>query len=266
MNKKGIVFFDVDGTLIDWRKGIYSPTKTTKEAINKLKENGYLTVLATGRPKSSITEEIEALGLNGYIASNGAYAEIENEVIFNECINNEKLKDLLYFLEENEIVYILEGQEKNYVLDVNNEKVKYLIDKANLGIDSFTENWTKENVKVSKIIAIGKNENSYNIVCEKYKEKEFAFMSNQFGDTFEIYIAKYTKGYGVEHLLERLDISKDHAYAFGDGENDIEMFQAIKYGIAMGGYHKDLEPHAFDFTEDVENEGIYKGLKKLELI
>ena len=34
----------------------------------------------------------------------------------------------------------------------------------------------------------------------------------------------------------------------------------------MGGYHKKLEPYAYDFTEDVENEGIEKGLIKLGLI
>lgn len=266
MNSKGIVFFDVDGTLIDWTKGIYAPTKTTKEAINKLKENGYLTVLATGRPKNSITDEIADLGLNGYIASNGAYAEIENEVMFNECIDNKKLKDLLDFLEENNIVYILEGQEKNYVLDIDDEKVRDLVTRANLRIENFTEDWTKETVKTSKIIAIGNDENSYGLVCDKYREEGFAFMANQFGDTFEIYVSKYTKGYGVEHLLEKLGISREKAYAFGDGENDIEMFQVVKHGIAMGGYHEGLEPHAFDFTEDVENEGIAKGLKKLELI
>ncbi|WP_373205829.1 HAD family hydrolase [Clostridium tertium] len=266
MNNKGIVFFDVDGTLIDWRKGIYTPTNATKEAINKLKANGYLTVLATGRPKSSITNEIVDLGLNGYIASNGAYAEIENELIFNECINNKKLEDILSFLEENDIVYILEGQENNYVLDINNEKVRDLVIKANLGIENFTEDWEKDTVKTSKIIAIGKDINSYKLVCDKYKDEGLAFMANQFGDTFEIYVSKYTKGYGVDHLLEKLGIDRENAYAFGDGENDIEMFQVVKHGIAMGGYHKGLEEHAFNFTEDVENEGIAKGLKKLELI
>lgn len=266
MNNKGIVFFDVDGTLIDWTKGIYAPTKNTKEAINKLKENGYLTVLATGRPKNSITNEIEDLGLNGYIASNGAYAEIESKVIFNECIDNKKLKDVLNFLEENNIVYILEGQEKNYVLDINNEKVIDLVTRANLGIENFTEDWDKETVKTSKIISIGQDENSYKLVCDKFKGEGLAFMANQFGNTFEIYVSKYTKGYGVEHLLEKLGIDRENAYAFGDGENDIEMFQVVKHGIAMGGYHKGLEAHAFDFTEDVENEGIEKGLKKLELI
>ena len=54
MENKGVVFFDVDGTLIDWTKKIYAPTKATKAAIEKLRDNGYLTILATGRPMNII--------------------------------------------------------------------------------------------------------------------------------------------------------------------------------------------------------------------
>lgn len=267
MENKGIVFFDVDGTLIDWTKEIYEPTKSTKNSILKLRENGYLTILATGRPKNCIDEEILNLGLNGYIASNGAYAEMDNKTLFNETLDNKEIKILLDFLEENNVVYMLEGQEYNYVLDINNEKISNLIKKANLNINNFREDWDKETVQVSKIIAVAYDDESFDLVCDRFSKEGYAFMSNlSNGGLFEIYKSKYTKGYGVEHLLNLLGISKEDAYAFGDGENDIEMFQEVKYGIAMGGYHEKLEEYAYDFTEDVANEGIEKGLKKLGLI
>lgn len=267
MNNKGIVFFDVDGTLIDWTKEIFTPTKATKSAIEKLRENGYLTILSTGRPKNCIDEGIVDLGLSGYIASNGAYAEIDNKILFNECLDNKELMTLLDFLEANKVIYMLEGQEFNYVQDINNEKIRSVINKANLNINYFKDKWDRETVKVNKIIAVAYDEKSFDLVCERFKEEGYAFMSNiSNGGLFEIYKAKYTKGYGVEHLLNLLDISRDHAYAFGDGENDIEMFQAVKHGIAMGGYHEKLEPYAYDFTENVANEGIEKGLIKLGLI
>ena len=46
---QGAVFFDADGTLIDGPSGIFAPTEKTKEAIAQLREQGFLTVLATGR-------------------------------------------------------------------------------------------------------------------------------------------------------------------------------------------------------------------------
>lgn len=265
---KGIVFFDVDGTLIDVKKGIESPTNSTKESINKLKENGYLTLIATGRPKNSIGEDLTGLGVDGYVTSNGSYAELDGKVIFNECIDNSLLKDLLDFLEENNLSYMLEGQEKNYIKDFEDKKIMNLIKTYYSNLEGFSIDWDKDKVKINKIIAIINDENSFDLVNDKYSKLGFAtqVVVTKCGPQLEIFNGKYTKGYGVTHLLESFNIDKNISYAFGDGENDIEMFQAVKYSMAMGGYDKGLEAYASNFTENVENEGITKGLENLGII
>ena len=49
MNKyKGVVFFDYDGTTVDEVDNIATATPKTVESLNKLKENGYLTMLCSG--------------------------------------------------------------------------------------------------------------------------------------------------------------------------------------------------------------------------
>jgi len=266
MNKKGIVFFDVDGTLIDWTKGISKPTESTKKSIKKLKENGYITMLATGRPKNSINEDLLSLDLDGYIGSNGAYIEIDDKVLLNESLDNKLLREILEFFEENNIRYFLEGQEKNYVRDLKDKILVDFVANASLGIDNFTEDWDKDTVKVGKLIVLGESEKEYKITSERFKGYDIAYMNNAAFGAFEMFDPKYTKGHAVARLLETLNINRDNSYAFGDGENDVEMFQIVKHGIAMGGYHKKLEQYAYDFTEDVENEGITKGLEKLGLI
>lgn len=266
MNKKGIVFFDVDGTLINWSKGITSPTEMTKESIKKLQDNGYLTFIATGRPKNLINEELKDLNTDGFICSNGAYVEMNNEVLLNEHLENSKLKKLLKCLKELNIGYMLEGQEKNYILDEDNKFLMDFIQEANLDIKNFSTDWDIDTVKVSKVIAMGENKESYNKVYEKCSKEGFAFTRSYKEEIFEINDEKFSKGYGVTKVLEKLDISRDKAYAFGDGDNDIEMFQVVKHGIAMGEHYKGLEEVAFDITENVENEGITKALIKHGLI
>lgn len=54
--------------------------------------------------------------------------------------------------------------------------------------------------------------------------------------------------------------------AFGDGENDIEMLQAVKYGIAMGNANYSLKQIAEFVTLDVDNDGIVHALKKYNLL
>lgn len=262
---KGVIFFDVDGTLIDCANGIKVPTKKTKEAIKKLKQSGYLTILATGRPMSFVNKELLNLELDGYIASNGSYAKIEDEIIFDYPIENSKLAELVEYFHENKIEYILEGQEASYVLNLDGDNIKSIIKDADLGDNCFIDKWDVETVKTNKIVVALTDENMYKVIQEKYKDK-YAFMSHPGGKSFEIYVGKYTKGYGIEQLIKKLEINQENTYAFGDGENDVEMFQVVKHGIAMGGYHARLEEHAYDFTENVENEGIYQGLKKLKLI
>lgn len=261
---KGVVFFDVDGTLIDCAKGINVPSEKTRDAIKKLKESGYLTILATGRPMSFVTEELLSLGLEGYIASNGSYAEIDGEIIFDYPIENIKLTELLDYFDDNEMDYVLEGQKESYVLDLTREKVVEIIRSANLDEGIITDNWNRKSVRTNKVVVVTDGD-VFNKVYELYKD-DYAFMMHPGGKSFEMYIGKYTKGYGIEQLIKKLGINQEDTYAFGDGENDIEMFQFVKHGIAMGGHHERLKEHAYDFTENVENEGIYEGLKKLKLV
>ena len=37
----------------------------------------------------------------------------------------------------------------------------------------------------------------------------------------------YTKGTACEYLYQKLNIPKENTYAFGDGENDIEMLHLV---------------------------------------
>lgn len=271
MRNKGIVFFDVDKTLIDWKEGILSPTEGSRQAIKALKENGYLVFLATGRPKNLVDESIRNLSLDGYIYSNGACAEINSEILFNECLDNNELKEIVEFLEENKISYFLEGQEQNYLcknkFERSTEKLMDLMEKIELDKERILKDWNVEEIKVNKIIAIPHDNKSVLITKDKLIKNGYAIMDEtEKSGAFEIYNSKYTKGYGVKKVLELLNIDKEKSYCFGDGENDLEMFQEVQYPIAMKGYYEKLALYAYDYTEDVKNEGIQKGLKKLGLI
>ena len=222
-NLKGIVFFDVDGTLIDCGKGLYKPSNKTKEAIKKLKENGYLTILATGRPMSFVDDGLKELELDGYIASNGTYIELNNDV------------------------------------------AKKMVENFSLPEESFTGDWTEEELSANKLVIVDNNKDDFKDIFERFKD-EFVFMQHPGHSSYDMYRRGCTKAHGIEHLINELDLSDKDTYAFGDGENDIEMFQRVKYGIAMGDAHETLIPHAYKQTENVPNEGIYKALLELGLI
>jgi hydroxymethylpyrimidine pyrophosphatase-like HAD family hydrolase len=57
-----------------------------------------------------------------------------------------------------------------------------------------------------------------------------------------------------------------HTYAFGDSANDIDMLKFVKYGIAMENSSSEILEMVKYKTDNIENDGIYKGLKQFKLI
>ena len=84
---KGVVFFDYDGTTVDEVDEIKTATPTTVESLNKLKENGYLTMLCSGRTQRFLEMDIDKF--MGAITCNGSHTEVEGEVIRDICIPDE---------------------------------------------------------------------------------------------------------------------------------------------------------------------------------
>ena len=119
-------------------------------------------MLATGRPRNGMNEDLISLGFDGYIGSNGAYIEMNNKVLLDESLDKELLKEILDFLEENKITYMIEGQAKNYVADLKDKKLVEFISDASLGIENFTEDWDRETVKAVKIIVLGNQKRKRN--------------------------------------------------------------------------------------------------------
>ena len=65
------------------------------------------------------------------------------------------------------------------------------------------------------------------------------------------------KGMAVAKILDFYHFSREEAMAFGDGNNDIEMLQAVGRGIAMENASSELKAAADDICGDVADDGIY---------
>lgn len=72
-----------------------------------------------------------------------------------------------------------------------------------------------------------------------------------------------SKGDGVARLLKEVRMTTKHACAFGDGENDIEMFQLVKYSVAVSNAKPKLKQIATYITDSNENSGVAKALLKI---
>ncbi|NRG48280.1 HAD hydrolase family protein, partial [Bacillus sp. CRN 9] len=71
---------------------------------------------------------------------------------------------------------------------------------------------------------------------------------------------------GIKEMIKRLQLDLEDVYAFGDGLNDIEMLEASGTGVAMGNAFDVVKEAADIVTDHVNEDGIWKGLKQLNLI
>lgn len=78
----------------------------------------------------------------------------------------------------------------------------------------------------------------------------------------EVMPCEVTKASGLRLLGESLGIQPAEMMAFGDGENDIDMLQYVRLGIAMGNGLDSVKKAAFDVTDTNNAGGIEKALRK----
>jgi HAD superfamily hydrolase (TIGR01484 family) len=75
-----------------------------------------------------------------------------------------------------------------------------------------------------------------------------------------------SKARGIHDVLEALNIGIENAIAFGDGLNDIEMFNSVGFAVAMGNGEDELKVLADFVTKSVKEDGILYALEQLEII
>lgn len=89
------------------------------------------------------------------------------------------------------------------------------------------------------------------------KDVENAKIAAWWDRAVDIIPASGGKGIAVEKMLEFYGIDKSDSMAFGDGNNDIEMFRAVGTGVAMANASARLQAAATAHCRDVKEDGIY---------
>lgn len=263
MHYSGAVFFDYDGTLADEKNNLYYPTIETKESIEKLINKGFLVCLATGRAKCYIPDT--GINFNGYIASNGAYAEADGKPVYTKPINSQSVKKLITELDKQNIYYSFENQEYFFAKDMYAEKFRAMLTNFNISSEKLRSIDKIDYNTICKGIFAFDTDEQFNMLCKMFKG-EIVFDRHREFNSCDASAYGTNKGTGVKKLIETLQIPYENTYAFGDGTNDIGMLKNVAHGVAMGISAKEVYEVAEFTTDTVVNEGVTKALKHYNLI
>ena len=74
-------------------------------------------------------------------------------------------------------------------------------------------------------------------------------------------IVPMVKGEGVRRMIAHYGMEPADVVVFGDGYNDLSMFNPEWLNIAMGNAREELKAAADYITADCNNDGIYEACK-----
>lgn len=272
-NQYKIIFIDIDGTLVDDQKQI---PQENIEVIKKLKEKGIISVLCSGRPAMEVRQfSKQSVATPYFIAAGGAIVQdFEKEIeIFKKEISKESAIKIVKIARKYQIYNVMAllkrivVEKTKYKINAIGRKEETIVENLENVIKTSTEpilqftldNFNKEELEkprkeITKISDIYVGPIDVFIEQEE-KEKKVTYY-------FDIMPKNITKAEAIKQLLDYLKIDKSQAVGIGDGLNDLDMFDAVGYKIAMENGAVELKEKADEITLSNDKAGLAKALEK----
>ncbi len=258
-----IVFFDIDGTLIDMSIGMKEPSQKTKEVIKKFRDQGHVVVIASARGELPFDDK--DMTFDGYIFSEGHRIILNDEVLVEQEFELSQIKILDKVFKKYNAVPMYYGQGNSWIADGDHELVvkhRMIFSGANEKGENESNDFDIEDVHAISCCALFPSLDDLKKAAKELDE-DFTMVPYEKGLLrMDIYCKGYTKGTACEYVYKKLGIDYENTYCFGDGLNDLKMFELVKHSIAMGNSVEELKAIAYDVTDDVDQEGIAKAFHK----
>lgn len=247
MHKK-YMFFDIDGTLTSGVIGMKPHiSMETKLTLQDLKKQGHLLAIATGRPYFMCKDIAKEVDID-YLVCNGG----NDLYIHGECIQKEAL--------DQSLVHSLIDQciQKHiaFCVSLGDDLIRYthqllcqeLIEgKHFLGTLIVDPSFTYDDKQIQRMF------------IDKKRISELDFHGTLVGSSYqEVYVIVEPddKFYGIAQMMKILDAPMEDIVVFGDGNNDIRMFEQSPLSIAMGNAVEELKRIADFVTHRSDEDGI----------
>ncbi len=258
------IFLDIDGT-VDNKRRVTS--YYTRGVLGRLVEKDILSVICSGRMTSyAVNKSIKAKCSNYVIADNGSvvYDYLNKKVIFESVFPKNICALIGEICKENKVECLLNVIEGCYRYgDYNYHKFKR-------GKKIRDIKKIKENVTQIIISSIFKED------MEKVRDAILKIGNIQVSNTnmnkdlptgrayyCDLNIKGNSKGNAVKELIKELNIKRTETMCFGDSMNDLSMFKACHYKVAMKNASDELKEIAdFITKEDNNHDGVAKFIEK----
>ncbi|MDO4539107.1 MAG: HAD-IIB family hydrolase [Coriobacteriales bacterium] len=257
------LFFDIDGTLLDWKSGIGQVPEGAQRELRRIQALGHRLFVSSGRPWAFIDEHLRSLGFDGYVLLNGAHVELGDETIYEERMSEHEARAAADAFAQAGSGYAVDTAHHVYIDPSFSDTLSYL--SGHSASISFSFERGEVLGRTLKLESRPTPEQRAAILEQVTRELGSAVRCDDNGTdgTFEVYSARLSKASGIMCVLDRLGISPQDAYGFGDGLNDLEMIRLVGCGVAMGNGADELKAAADVVCGRVDEGGLEQILREL---
>lgn len=239
------LIFDLDGTAVLSREDAI-PSQVVIDAVKEAK-NRVKVSSASGRSLDMCIPIWKALGLTDPCIVNGGsqiVSPISYEILWEQYVPEDAVYRIVESARGHDFSLIIGDQQVNH----NQNNVSFL-------------------TKTNMVACIGVNKESTMILTESFAhipDIAVHVVPSWVGphvQDIHITHALATKGHAVERLIEMLGVKKEETIGVGDSSNDLPLFRAVGFKVAMGNASDELKSQADFVTDTVDNDGLAKIIR-----
>ena len=254
-----VIFFDIDDTLRNSKTGFIPSTIPT--VFQQLCDRGILTGIATGRGIFGVVPEIKALKPDFFVTLNGAYIEDKKgSVLYSHKIARDKVEEYIAWTKEVGIDYGLVGSHEAK-LSRRTEMISQAIDPIYPDLDVDPDFYQKED-----IYQMWTFEDQGDDLILPDTLASTLRMVRWHEHSSDVVPISGSKAAGVAKVVEQLCLKPENVMVFGDGLNDLELFDYAGISVAMGVSHEKIKEKADYITKTLEEDGIFDALEGFGMV
>ncbi len=262
------ILSDIDGTLISDK---HIPSVKTMASIEIIKNMGIPFFIATGRSRKSMSMVtgsafIDLFGgdvnkISGVFSQGLEVYGRNGELIHEQFLDDEVIEQSVLFSKTHGLGLIALAGDRIFC-DHHSAQTDKLLSYGEPLPELYPEgiinlNKLLDAPKINKIILL--EEESILQSIRGALESLFlnvATITHSVAGMLEILPFGASKGAGVRKLLEHYDLPVNRTVAFGDGENDLEMLQLVRLGVAVQNARPLLKAVAHATTHSNNDDGV----------
>ena len=254
-----VIFFDIDDTLS--RNGIIAAHN--QETLEALAKTDIKLVISTGRSKAILPADILALleadVLDAIICMNGQYSFDNKGLISHYPLSAEQADKIVQLCQTSQLIHkfdsathIAWSDENERLRDFNAKTPNSIVDPLYYQSNPVYQCSVFFNNQFDKMQDIDFAQDDLKLVHWHHLGAD-------------ILPANASKARGIKDVCRYYGVDASECMAFGDGMNDLEMFDLVGYAVAMGDAKQELIARADFVTGTIEERGIQSVLEQFHL-